>query len=95
MKIFDIYETSLLEELRINISKNFFKVEEKISGVITVLEDYSAHYEIYRNLLNSIYNNWDLIKHKYKSGTNFGDILINELDEELLNRTINRIRQNK
>ena len=91
MNIFDNYETSALEELRVNISQNFHKTIERIGGVTKVIEDYSAHYELYRVILNSVYNNWDAIKHKYQEGANYGDILLNELDEELLKRTIHKI----
>ena len=93
MNIFDNYETSALEELRVNISQNFHKTIERIGGVTKIIEDYSAHYELYRMLLNSVYNNWDSIKHKYKEGTNYGDIVVNELDEELLKRLIYKIRK--
>ena len=95
MNIFDNYETLALEELRVNISKNFYTTTERIGGVTKIIEDYSAHYELYRMLLNSVYNNWDSIKHKYQEDTNYGDIVLNELDEELLKRHIDKIKNKK
>jgi len=86
MKFFEIYETQVLEELVVNIDKNFFKRIERISGVTTILDDYSAHYTEYVNILRSVYNNFDVLKHKYEPETTYGDIAYQEIIEELKRR---------
>ena len=93
MNFFENYETNVLEELQINVSKNFFKEEEKIDGVMRVVVDYSAHYNEYRLILNSIWDNFDSIKDKYpqSEGITLGYIFYNELREELLRRKIEQV----
>ena len=93
MNFFENYETSVLEELQINVAKNFYKEEEKVDGVMRVVVDYSAHYNEYRLILNSIWDNFDSIKDKYPQsiGITLGYIFDNELREELIRRKLQEI----
>ena len=93
MNFFENYETSVLEELQINVAKNFYKEEERVDGVMRVVVDYSGYYNEYRLILNSIWANFDSIKDKYPKsiGITLGYIFDNELREELIRRKLQEI----
>ena len=98
MNFFTNYETKVLEELRVNVRKNFKYSEENTDGVKTVTEDYTAHYNEYRMILNSIWTNFHTIKNKYPDGQGItlGYIFDKELEEELLRRYIDeKAKQNE
>ena len=90
MNFFANYETSVLEELKVNVSKNFKYSEENTNGVKTVIEDYTAHYNEYRLILNSIWVNFHTITDRYPDGegVTLGYIFDKELENELLRRYI-------
>ena len=90
MNFFENYETTVLEELRVNVRKNFKYSEENVNGDKKVIEDFTAHYNEYRMILNSIWTNFHAIKDKYPEGqgVTLGFIFDKELENELLRRYV-------